>query len=142
MKSINPYLVFDGNCEAAFNFYKQVFGSKEMFISKFSEIPGDEGKKVSETDKNKIMHVSLPMGKSILMGSDAGEGYSGKINSGNNFSISIDTDSKEEADRIFKELSEGGVVLMNMNDTFWGAYFGMLTDKFGINWMVSYSNQH
>lgn len=142
MKSINPYLIFDGNCEAAFNFYKEVFGSKEMFISKFSEIPGDEGKKVSEADKDKVMHVSLPMGNTILMGSDAGEGYSGKINSGNNFSISIDTDSKEEADRFFKGLSEGGVVLMNMNDTFWGAYFGMLTDKFGINWMVSYSNQH
>ncbi|HCA41630.1 MAG TPA: VOC family protein [Bacteroidetes bacterium] len=142
MKSINPYLIFDGNCEAAFNFYKEVFGSKEMFISKFSEIPGDEGKKVSEADKDKVMHVSIPMGNTILMGSDAGEGYSGKINSGNNFSISIDTDSKEEADRFFKGLSEGGVVLMNMNDTFWGAYFGMVTDKFGINWMVSYSTQH
>ena len=142
MKSINPYLIFDGNCEAAFNFYKEVFGSKEMFISKFSEIPGDEGKKVSEADKDKVMHVSIPMGNTILMGSDAGEGYSGKINSGNNFSISIDTDSKVEADRFFKGLSEGGVVLMNMNDTFWGAYFGMVTDKFGINWMVSYSNQH
>ena len=88
--------------------------------------------------KNKIMHVGLQIGDSTLMGSDCGQEWSPQFKSGNNFSISINTDSKEEADRIFNTLSDGGTISMPMNSTFWGDYFGMFCDKFGVNWMISF----
>lgn len=100
-----------------------------------------EGKETSEEDKNKIMHVSLPISKeTILMGSDTGGEWSSSFKVGNNFSISINAESKEEADKLFGGLSAGGQVTMPMADTFWGAYFGMFSDKFGINWMVNYDD--
>jgi PhnB protein len=94
--------------------------------------------------KEQIMHISLPVGNgTVIMGSDAGDEWGPKMKVGNNFSISVNTDSKENADRYFKGLSQGGHITMPMGDTFWGDYFGMCTDKFGINWMVSYnSNQN
>lgn len=135
MKKINPYITFDGNCEAAFNFYKSVFGGEFLSIGRFSEMPSEYT--VPEKDKNLIMHVSLPMGESTLMGSDTSDSFGPPIKQGNNYSISIDTESKEEADRLFAGLSKDGTVIMPMDKTFWGSYFGMLTDQFGINWMVS-----
>lgn len=135
MKNINPYLTFDGNCEKAFNFYKSVFGGDFTSIGKFSEMPPDYT--VPDKDKHLIMHVALPMGDSVLMGSDTSDSFGPPVKQGNNFSISIDADSKQEADRLFNQLSKDGNVIMPMNKTFWGSYFGMLTDQFGINWMVS-----
>lgn len=136
MASINPYLTFNGNCEEAFNFYKSVFGGEFPYIGRFKDMPSD--KPVDEDEGNRIMHVSLPIGQgTLLMGSDTSK-QMGNVTAGNNFAISINADSKEEADRLFNGLSAGGTVTMPMNDTFWGAYFGMFTDKFGINWMVNH----
>ena len=139
MPAINPYLTFLGNCEEAFNFYKSVFGGEFTYIGRFSEMPPDAEHPMSEEDKNKVMHVSLPIGGNILMGSDTGGEWASKTIVGNNISVSISAGSKEEADKIYKGLAEGGVAFMPMSNTFWGDYFGMLTDKFGINWMMSYN---
>ena len=139
MAAINPYLVFNGNCEEAFLFYKSVFGGEFPYIGKFKDMPPAEGNPVlSEADGNKIMHVSLPIGDgSVLMGSDSNSA-SGEVTFGQNISISINTKSKEEADKLFNGLSAGGTVTMPMSQTFWGAYFGMFADKFGISWMVNF----
>lgn len=139
MTTVNIYLTFNGNCEEAFNFYKSVFGGEFPYIGRYKDMPPVEGKSVSPEAGDKIMHVALPISKeTMLMGSDKGGEWAASFSQGNNFSISINTDSKEEADRLFNGLSEGGRVTMPMADTFWGDYFGMFTDKFGINWMVSF----
>ncbi|MWB95564.1 VOC family protein [Flavobacterium sp. GA093] len=138
MATVNPYLIFNGNCEEAFLFYKSVFGGEFPYIGKFKDMPADENTpKLSEEDANRVMHVSLPIGETILMGSDCNE-QSGEVKFGDNFSISINVESTEEADRIFNGLSDGGSPFMPMSKTFWGAYFGMLVDKFGIGWMVNF----
>ncbi|HUH35672.1 MAG TPA: VOC family protein [Moheibacter sp.] len=93
-------------------------------------------------DGNKIMHIVYSIGNAILMGSDTGGEWAPKFVQGNNFSISINAESKEEADRLFDGLSAGGEVTMPMNETFWGAYFGMFTDRFGINWMVNFDEEN
>lgn len=142
MATVNVYLTFNGNCEAAFNFYKSVFGGEFPYIGKFKDMPkqeGDDCPPMSEEDGERIMHVSLPVSKeTILMGSDTGGQWAANFKEGNNFSISINTESKEEADKLFAGLSAGGQVTMPMNKTFWGAYFGMFTDQFGISWMVNF----
>ncbi|MGB8704306.1 MAG: VOC family protein [Gillisia sp.] len=138
MGTINLYLTFDGNCEEAFNFYKLVFGGEFEQISRFGDMPPNPEYPVKERDKNKIMHVSLAIGKeSVLMGCDKASGFGDALNKGNNFAISVSQDSPKEADKIFEELSEGGEVRMPMGKMFWGAYFGMFIDKFGLSWMVS-----
>ena len=141
MATINTYLNFNGNCEEAFTFYKSVFGGEFTYLGRFGEMPETEEYKVPESDKNRIMHVSLPIGSAILMGSDCGGDWAPTFKQGNNFSISIAAGSKGEADSVFSALSAGGQVTMPMNQTFWGDYFGMLTDKFGINWMMSFNEQ-
>lgn len=140
MAAINPYLTFKGNCEDAFNFYKTVFGGEFTFIGRFGDMPPQEdGKSMPAEDAHKIMHVSLPIGNNQLMGSDTGGEWAAHTVIGNNFSVSVGADSKEEADRIFNGLCAGGNVTMPMANTFWGDYFGMCTDKFGINWMMSFN---
>ncbi|WP_214226151.1 VOC family protein [Pedobacter sp. B4-66] len=141
MATTNTYLNFNGDCEAAFNFYKSIFGGEFNYIGRFGEMPETEGYTVPETDKGKVMHVSLPIGSSILMGSDCGGEWAPSFVQGNNFAVSISADSKDEADRIFSALSADGKVTMPLANTFWGDYFGMLTDKFGVNWMMSYNEQ-
>lgn len=143
MASVHTYLTFNGNCEAAFNFYKSVFGGEFEYIGKFKDMPTDENcPPPSAEDADKIMHVSLPIGNgSSLFGSDTSEGFGGNVTFGNNFSISINAESTEEADKLFNGLSAGGNITMPMGDTFWGAYFGMFVDKFGINWMVNYDKK-
>jgi PhnB protein len=136
--SINPYLTFTGNCEEAFNFYRSVFGGKFTYVGRFKEMPAEDGKPLPEELHDLIMHISLPISKeTALMGSDAAEGFGPPIVVGNNFSISINAPSNKEADRLYNELSARGSASMPMSVTFWGSYFGMLTDKFGINWMIS-----
>lgn len=138
MTTVNVYLTFDGNCESAFNFYKSVFGGEFDSMSRYGEMPPSSEYTVSDTDKNKVMHVSLPISKeTVLMGSDTPGGYGPKFVVGNNFSISVHPDNRAEGDRIFNALSADGQVTMPMQDQFWGSYFGMLTDQFGINWMVN-----
>jgi len=138
--SINPYLTFNGNCEEAFGFYKSVFGGDYPYIGRFNEMPPAEGQPpIPEFEGKKIMHISLPIGaNSILMGSDSSEAFGHATIVGNNFSISVNTLNNNEADRIFNGLSNGGNVTMPMAKTFWGSYFGMCVDKYGIQWMVSH----
>ena len=140
MATVNAYLTFEGNCEAAFNFYKSAFGGEFSGINRFGEMPPQDGTPpLSEEAKNRIMHVSLPVSsETILMGSDTMPGMSPDLTVGNNFSISLGVNSREEADKLFAALSEGGKITMPLEVTFWGAYFGMWTDQFGINWMVNY----
>lgn len=141
MATVNVYLTFDGNCKEAFDFYKSAFGKEYQYIGTFGEMPPAEGQEAKEDDKDKIMHVTLPISQeTTLMGSDAGGEWGSQLKTGNNFSVSINAESKDEADRLFNGLSAGGQVTMPMADTFWGAYFGMFTDKFGINWMVNYDD--
>lgn len=143
--TINVYLTFNGNCKEAFDFYKSVFGGDFPQVSTFAEMPPQEGMPpVAEEDKDKIMHVSLPISEeTVLMGSDTGGEWAKDFKQGNNFSISVNAGSKDEANRIFKALSRDGQVMMPMDKTFWGSYFGMLRDQFGINWMVSFDeNPH
>ena len=143
MAVINPYLNFNGNCEEAFNHYKSIFGGEFTYVGRYSEMPADADHPLSDEDKNKIMHISLPFTKdNVLMGSDTGGAWASDFKVGNNISISINADSKEYADRIFNSLADGGQVTMPMSDTFWGDYFGMCTDKFGINWMMSFNENY
>ncbi len=138
MVTINPYLNFPGNTEKAFNFYKSVFGGEFVGLTRFKET--QEGSKLNTDEKEKLMHISLPIGKgNVLMATDALESMGHPLKEGNNFSLSIETESRAEADKIFSKLSAGGTVTMPQSDTFWGSYFGMITDKYGIQWMVSYT---
>jgi len=137
VKSVTTYLIFNGNCEEAFEFYKSVFGGEFQYIGKYKDAPAENGgEALSEEDSNRIMHISLPIGDTILMGSDSHPKY-GDVGFGDNFSISITTETKEEADKIFNGLSAGGRIDMPLEKTFWSSYFGMLKDKFGVNWMIS-----
>ena len=137
MAKINPYLNFAGNTEEAFNFYKSVFGGEFAMLQRFKD--GPESDKLPPGLENMIMHVALPIGKGdLLMGTDAPEQMGFTINIGNNSYICISPDSKEEADHLYKGLSEGGIIEMELQEMFWGAYYGSFTDKFGIKWMVNY----
>lgn len=141
MATVNIYLTFNGNCREAFDFYKSVFGGEYPYIGTFGEMPPADGQEVKEEDRDKIMHVTLPISQeTILMGSDAGCDHAPNLIMGNNFSISVNAESREEAVRLFNSLSADGRITMPMEETFWGAYFGMFADKFGINWMVNYDD--
>ncbi len=138
MATINPYLNFPGNTEEAFNFYRSVFGGEFTTLQRFKDTP--EGNRVAPDEKEKIMHIALPIGKGYtLMATDALESMGHKVTSGNNFYLSLETESDEQAKKIFDGLSHGGQIEQPLQDTFWGAYFGMLSDRFGIRWMVSHS---
>lgn len=140
MAIINPYLNFPGTCEEAFNFYKSVFGGDFAYVGRFGEMPPDPNFELPEEAKNLIMHISLPISKeTVLMGSDTAGEWAPNLIVGNNMSVSITASSKEEADRLFNGLAAGGKITMPLENAFWGDYFGMLTDKFGINWMVSFN---
>lgn len=136
MVKINIYLNFKDNTEEAFSFYKSVFGGEFLMLQRFKDTP--DASRLSKEDQEKIMHIALPVGDSILMGTDAPESMGFKLTQGDNFSISISAESKEEADSLFSKLSSGGKVEMPLQDMFWGAYFGMLKDRFGIKWMVNF----
>jgi len=138
MATLNPYLNFNGNTEEAFNFYKSVFGGEFNMLQRFKDTPGQE--KLSAGDKEKIMHVSLPIGKgNVLMGTDALESMGHKLTMGNNMQLSLSPESEDEANRLFNGLAKGGKTIVPMGKASWGDYFGMLTDKYGIQWMINYS---
>lgn len=139
MAQVNAYLHFKGNCEEAFNFYRSVFGGEFPFVGRYKDMPPAEGAHSNDIVGEKIMHISLPISKeTILMGSDVGGEWASQIVTGNNIQLSVNTGSEEEANRIFNALSAGGQVNMPLEKTFWGALFGMFSDKFGISWMVNY----
>ena len=135
--SLSTYLTFDGNCREAFEFYRSVFGGEFTSFQTFADAPPDMP--VPEAEKNRVMHVSLPIGSSVLMGSDSGSGFGPPVVVGNNFSIALEGESREHVDRVFAALSADGKVLMPLQEAFWGSYFGLWTDKFGINWMANYT---
>jgi|SRR5680860_162578 len=142
MAQTSTYLNFAGNTEEAFNFYKAVFGTEFTGeIMRHSQVPMEEGQPgPSDEDKNLVMHVALPiLGGHLLMGTDVPESMNMPVNFGNNVYISLQPDSREEADRLFAALSAGGNPQMPMQDMFWGDYFGSLVDKFGVHWMVNQS---
>lgn len=136
--TFNPYLNFDGNAEEAFQFYQSVFGG-EISVRKMSNAPGTEN--LPQNEKNRAMHVSLPIGNGqVLMASDILPSAGHVLKQGNNNYISVSPNSREEAKRLFDALSEEGAVEMPIADMFWGDYFGSFVDKFGICWMINYSN--
>ena len=142
MVKVSTYLNFSRQTEEAFNFYRSVFGGEfgNGGISRMGDIPPSEGMPpISEEDKNLVMHVELPIpGGHVLMGTDAPESRGFKVVVGNNFHISLEPDTREETERLFKALSEGGKVTMELQETFWGAYYGNCIDKFGIQWMLNF----
>ncbi len=144
MASINPYINFNGNTEEAFNFYKSVFGGEFAALMRFGDAPSCDEMPVAEGDKDKIMHIALPIGDKgdVLMGTDMLESMGQKLEEGNNFSIAINPNSREDADRLYNGLAEGGTAEMPLADAFWGDYFGMLKDQFGVRWMVSFNENY
>lgn len=146
MSSVSIYLNFTSHTEAAFLFYKGVFGGDftPPGFRRFCDMPPVEGMPpLPESCKNGIMHVELPiLGGFKLMGTDAPEEMGFKVSFGNNMYINLDLDSRAETDRLFSALSEGGVVEQAPEVMFWGAYFGSLTDRFGVRWMLNCANYH
>jgi PhnB protein len=140
MAKLNSYLNFDGQAEEAFNFYKSIFGGEFAGeIYRMGNAPGTEN--LSEDSKNRVMHIGLPIGGDLLMGSDIIPEFGQTLVRGNNNYISIFPDSREDAQRLFNGLSAGGTIEMPLEDQFWGDYFGSFQDKFGIGWMVNYSTE-
>lgn len=145
MARTSTYLNFSRHTEEAFTFYKSVFGGDFTSggIARFRDIPADPGAPpMAEEDKNLVMHVELPItGGHLLMGTDAPESMGFNVRFGNNVHINLEPDTREETERLFRGLSAGGKVEMELQEMFWGAYFGSCTDKFGVRWMFNCRNQ-
>ena len=141
MRTTNPYLNFNGSTEEAFNFYRSVFGGEFTMFQRFMDMPEMPGApKVDEKDKDKILHVSLALKNGVvIMGSNALESHGQKVIFGNSTHISLDAESEDEAKELFEGLSSGGKVTMPLQKMFWGALYASFSDRYGINWMVSYS---
>lgn len=140
MSSVNIYLNFMGNTLEVFEFYRSIFGWEFTALEKFSDIPNLEGReKMTPKEKEGVMHVALPIfSNMVLMGTDMVESFWHQLIMGNNFSISLNVDSKKDALKYFQALSEGGTIEMPLDDMFWWAFFGSCKDKYGISWMVNY----
>lgn len=141
MSKLSLYLHFNGNCEKAFNHYKVVFNAELASITRYGDVPRQDGSPaIPEKDLNKIENIGLLLDDgSIIMGSDMLDIWGQKNIVGNNFSIYITASSKDEADKFFDGLADGGSITMPMAVAHWGDYFGMCTDRFGISWLVNYS---
>ena len=140
MATVNTYLNFPRNTEEAFNFYKSVFGGEFVGgIQRFRDVPQQENMPVlADEDKDLVMHVALPiLNGHVLMGTDAPESMGFKVNFGNNVYISLNPDTRQETRRLFDALSKGGKVEMELQDMFWGDYYGSCTDKYGVQWMFN-----
>jgi len=141
MARVSTYLNFPRNTAKAFDFYKSVFGGEfgGGRVARFGDMPPQEGMPaIPAEDKNLIMHIELPIvGGHILMGTDAPESMGFNLKYGNNVHINVEPDTRVETKKLFEALSEGGIVTMELQDTFWGAYFGSCTDKFGVQWMFN-----
>ena len=135
MKEIVTYLTFQGTCGAAMKFYARCLGG-ELFMMPFTDMPGGPPPGVPPAGKDMVMHASLTIGTCKIMASDAMPGA--PFHQGNNFSVALSPESVEETEKLFAALGENGTVTMALQDTFWGAYFGMITDQFGVNWMFNF----
>ena len=138
MRTINPWINFNGNAEEAFTFYKSVFGGAFVKIIRFKDLASPEFP-IADKDANKIMHIALPIGKhNVLIANDVPE-FMGRVNENENRSkISVSAESREEADKIFNGLSAGGDIEGQIGDSPWGSYAGMFRDKYGIEWIVEF----
>jgi PhnB protein len=138
MAVINPHINFNGNAQEAFTFYKSVFGGEFAKVIRFKDLAGPEFP-VAEKEENKIMHIALPIGeRNMLMGNDVPESMGPTNENENRSKIVINAESKDEADRLFKGLSDGGQIEGPIGDSPWGSYFGCFRDKFGIEWIVEF----
>jgi PhnB protein len=138
MAIINPSINFNGNAEEAFNFYKLVFGGKFGKIIRFKDMPNDPENPMPDTEGNKIMNITLPIGPNVLIGNDV-PSFMGTVNENENRSkISIQADTKEEANHIYNHLSDGGTIEFPLEESPWGSYFAMFRDKYGIEWMIDF----
>jgi PhnB protein len=142
MARVSTYLNFMGSTEEAFNFYRSVFGGELTSFQRMSEVPSmPDQPPLPDHEKNMIMHVELPtLGDHVLMGTDALESMGHSLVFGNNATINLEPDTREETDRLFAGLSDGGEVTMPLTEMFWGGYFGSLTDRFGVQWMFNCSS--
>lgn len=141
---VSSYLNFPGNTEEAFNFYKKVFKSEfTNGIQRFDEVPSDPNQPpMPDSVKKMVLHIELPiLGGFVLMGTDAPKEFGMVVNKGNNMHLNLKPESRDEAKRLFDELSEGGTIEMPIQDMFWGAYYGSFQDKFGINWMINFQQK-
>ena len=140
---LNHYLNFQGTAEAAFNFYKSVFGGEFSYLTRYGELPQEDGVTFSEQEKNYILYISLPINDfTVLMASDVNDQFCAPnsiFSQGTNHYISINLESHEEkeARRLYAELSVNGQIEMPLDNTFWGALYGAFTDQFGIKWMIN-----
>lgn len=140
MATVNTYLYFNGNCERAFEFYKSVFNKEFKFIGRYKDIPEVARANFPHCEDEHIMHVGLPISKeTILMGADIMDDHGQGNNAAKYFSLFVSTDSKEEADQLFDSLSKEGEVKLPIADQFWGSYYGICLDKFGVNWKISFN---
>jgi PhnB protein len=140
MATVSTYLNFPGNTEEAFLFYRSVFGGEFVGgIRRMGEVPAQPGQPpMSDADKKLVLHVALPiLGGHQLMATDASDSMGFKLVKGNNVNINLQPDTRADADRLFKGLSAGGEVSMPLMEMFWGDYFGSVTDRFGIHWMIN-----
>lgn len=142
MAAVSIYLNFPGTCEAAFHFYKSVFGTDFSHeVIRYADLPADDGNPMPDEVRNLIIHTALPILNGLqLMGADVVEMFGHKYAPGNQMYINLEPDSRQETERLYMALSEGGKVETPLQDTFWGAYFASFTDQFGVNWMVNYNN--
>jgi PhnB protein len=139
MATINPYINFNGNAEEAFTFYKSVFGGKFASVVRFKDLESSDFP-IPEKDANKIMRIILPIGDNVLIANDVPESMGPVSENENRSKIAVSAETKEEADKLFKGLSEGGAVEMPMSESPWGTYFAMFRDKYGIEWTVEYDS--
>jgi len=140
MASVSTYLNFERSTEAAFTFYKSVFGTEFVGqFMRFGDAPPMPGQTpLSDADKNLVMHCALPiLGGHVIMGTDAPESMGFKLTQGNNVYINLEPDTRAETDKLFKALGEGGTVEMALQEQFWGDYYGSLKDRFGVQWMFN-----
>jgi PhnB protein len=143
MARVSTYLNFERDTEAAFNFYKSVFGTEFIGnIDRMGTAPEDPERPLTEEDKNLVMNVQLPiLGGHVLMGTDAPTSMGFQLVKGNNVYINLEPDTRAETDKLFNALKEEGDVEVNLQQMFWGDYFGSLTDKFGVKWMFNCSEK-
>lgn len=141
MSRVSTYLNFKNQTEQAFNYYKSIFGGEfgGQGVARFKDMPAMEGMPpLSAEDGNLIMHIELPITSGhVLMGTDAPESMGFKIIHGNSMHINLELDTRAETKKLFDALSQEGTVTAELQDVFWGAYFGSCTDKFGVNWMFN-----
>ena len=141
MTTVNIYLYYQGNCEEAFNFYKSAFNKEFQYIGRYNDVPTAARQNFPHCTDQQIMHIALPISKeTILMGADIIDPNNNKTQLARNFSLYLNTDNKKEADRLFNALSAEGEIKMPMAEQFWGSYYGICIDKFGISWKISCSS--